>query len=46
MKKINPKITKLAIMLLTLLIAGGTAIAIKEGAGEPSLGDDDDGDGM
>lgn len=46
MRKINPKVTKLAIMLLTLLIAGGTALAIREGAGEPSIGDgSEDGDG-
>ena len=44
MKKINPKVTKLAVMLLSLLIAGGAALAIKEGAGEPGI-DDGDGDG-
>jgi hypothetical protein len=46
MKKINPKVTKLAVLLLSLLIAGGTAIAIQEGSGEPGVsGGGDDGTG-
>jgi hypothetical protein len=45
MKKLNPKVTKLALMMLSLLIAGGTALAIKEGAGEPVIGGDDNGEG-
>jgi hypothetical protein len=46
MKKINPKVTKLAVMLLSLLIAGGTALAFREGAGEPTVGGDDGDDGI
>jgi hypothetical protein len=40
MKKINPKVTKLVIMLMTLLIAGGSALAIKEGLGDPDISAD------
>jgi hypothetical protein len=45
MKKINPKVLKFTIMIMTLLVAGGTAIAIKEGAGDPTISGGSDGDG-
>jgi hypothetical protein len=34
MKKINPKVTRLAVILMTLLLAGGTALAFKDASGE------------
>ncbi len=37
MRKINPKVTRLAITLMALLIAGGTALAFKDAAGEPTV---------
>jgi hypothetical protein len=44
MKKINPKVTKMAVLLLTLLLAGGTAIAVKEGVGAPDYGPQTEGE--
>lgn len=46
MKKVNPKVTRLAIALMALLIAGGTALAFSDVAGAPDarsgIGDSDD----
>jgi hypothetical protein len=46
MKKLNPKVTKVVIALLSVLIAGGATIAIKEGIGPDGNGDGDDDTGL
>ncbi|HUT81744.1 MAG TPA: hypothetical protein VMZ29_11130 [Candidatus Bathyarchaeia archaeon] len=38
MKKINTKVAKVVVTLLTILIAGGASLAIKEGFGDPDTG--------
>ncbi|MBN1330764.1 MAG: hypothetical protein JXA54_14930 [Candidatus Heimdallarchaeota archaeon] len=38
MIKINTKVVKVVITLLTLLIAGGASLTIKEGFGDPDTG--------
>lgn len=47
MKKVNPKVAKVVIALLSVLIAGGATLAIKKGIGDPDTGtgtgDDDTG---
>ncbi|MFW9923066.1 MAG: hypothetical protein ACFFDW_07225 [Candidatus Thorarchaeota archaeon] len=42
MKKINPKVSAIAILLLTLLITGG--IAVQDGLGDPTVTPADPGD--
>jgi len=46
MKKVNPKVAKVLVALLSILIAGGATLAIKEGVGDPSNGGGDDGTGL
>ena len=46
MKKINPKVAKVIIALLSVLIAGGATLAIKKGVAPPSNGDGDDDTGL
>ncbi len=44
MRKINPKIAKGMIILLSLLLAGGATLALKEGLADPSNGSGGDAD--
>ncbi|MCF2144286.1 MAG: hypothetical protein ACTSXO_01610 [Candidatus Heimdallarchaeota archaeon] len=40
MKKLNPKVSKIVIAILSVLIAGGATLAIKNGLGETTAGPD------
>jgi hypothetical protein len=45
MKKINPKVVKITIALMSVLLAGGAALAVKEVQGgiDAGIGSDDTG---
>ena len=38
LKKINPKVTKIVLAIMGILLAGGATLAIKDGLGDPSAG--------
>jgi len=46
MKKINTKVAKVVVTLMTLLIAGGASLAIKDGLGDPDVGGGTDDTGL
>ncbi len=46
MKKINPKVVKVVVSILTLLVAGGATLALKDGLGDPGSGDGGDDTGL
>ena len=46
MKKINPKVAKVVISILSILLVGGVTLAVKDGLGDPSNGGGDDDTGL
>ena len=46
MKKINPKVVKITIALMSVLLAGGAALAVKEVQGGVTVGDAADDNGF
>jgi len=46
MKKINTKVVKMVVTLMTFLLVGGATLAIKDGLGDPGTGGGTDGTGL